>query len=212
MFTGIVQTLGRVTRVERAPSGARLGIDLGSLAEDTDYRESVCVSGACLTVAARAGTECLFDVIAETLSRTTLGKLRPGDRVNIELALRAGDPLGGHFVLGHVDATGTIERPGRAPEAEMHVRVPPALVDEIVPKGSIAVDGVSLTVVDVTADSFSCALVPTTLDETTLGSKRPGDDVNVETDILGKHVLRVLRRPAASGALTLEKLRESGFA
>ncbi len=213
MFTGIIRTLGRVTQVARTAEGARLGVELATLGDEAAYRESICVNGACLTVAERAGAECLFDVVDETLSRTTLGALQVGDRVNIEPALRVGDPLGGHFVLGHVDGIGTIENMRQSGgSSELIVRVPPTILEEVVPKGSVAVDGISLTVAATADQSFACAIVPTTLDETTLGSRRPGDKVNVETDILGKHVLRALRGSAEAGSITLDKLRRAGFA
>ena len=213
MFTGIIKGLAPAVTVASRVGGARIAIDLGPLAGDTAYGDSLCISGACLTVADRHGTVCEFDVLDETLARTTLGNLRPGDKVNIEPSLRVGDPLGGHFVLGHVDAVGEIAALTPAGDtAVMKVAVPASLVPEMVPKGSVAVDGISLTLVDVGDSFFTCALIPTTLKETTLGFKKSGDRVNVETDILGKHVARVLGKAGRSSAITLDKLREAGFA
>lgn len=211
MFTGIVRKVAPVVSVRAHSPGARIGIDLGALAEDSARGDSICVNGVCLTVAAKAGTVCEFDVVAETLSRTTLGRLRPGDRVNIEPSLRVGDPLGGHFVLGHIDGTGVVAAPPSGTPPVLRVSVGPDLTLQMVSKGSVAVDGVSLTLVDVHRDGFTCALIPTTLQDTTLGLRRPGDAVNIETDILGKLVARHLGSFGTASVLTMDKLRSSGF-
>ncbi len=212
MFTGIVKLLARVVRVSPVAGGARLAVDLGEAAHGAERGDSVSINGACLTVAARTGTVCEFDAIAETLSRTTLGELRPGDKVNIEPALRVGDQFGGHFVLGHVDAVGAVVGVPAGVEPTLKISVDAALTAQMAPKGSVAVDGVSLTLVDVGADHFTCALIPTTLQETTLGLKKPGEKVNVETDILAKLVARYLGAAAPSPGITLDKLRDAGFA
>jgi len=213
MFTGIVKRFAPVVTVRRSPAGARIGIDLGDLSGGVGHGDSVCVNGACLTAAGTQGTVCEFDVVAETLSHTTLGGLRPGVRVNIEPSLRVGDPLGGHFVLGHVDGIGAVSaRTGDGAAAMMTVTVAPELTVQMVAKGSVAVDGISLTLVEVGADRFTCALIPTTLSETSLGTASVGQPVNVETDVIGKHVARLLGAFGSASDLTLEKLREAGFA
>lgn len=213
MFTGIIKMLAPVEAVRRATGGARIVIDLEDLAAGAGRGDSVSVNGACLTVAEKRGSVCEFDAVAETLSRTTLGSLRPGDRVNIEPSLRVGDQLGGHFVLGHVDGIGEIAALTRAGEgAEMQVSADAALAALMVPKGSVAVDGISLTLVGVGKAHFTCAVIPTTLQETTLGSRRPGDKVNVEADLLGKMVAKLLASGGAPAGVTLDKLREAGFA
>jgi riboflavin synthase len=155
--------------------------------------ESVAVNGACLTVTARDAAACRFQAGPETLRRTNLGGLRPGDRVNLERSLRVGDRLGGHFVQGHIDGVGRIDR--RVPDGEWETvwfACPAELAAQMVSKGSAAVDGVSLTLVDVEAERFSVALIPHTLANTTLGFKRPGDPVNLETDLLAKYVQKCL--------------------
>lgn len=227
MFTGIIQAIGTIVGTEATPrtrGGApahRLEIDLGELATGLELGASVAVNGACLTLATKRDHIAGFDVVPETWRRTTLQALKPGDAVNLERALRVGDPIDGHFVQGHVDGTGIVERVERGqPEWKLTVRTDAALLPFIVPKGSIAIDGTSLTVVDVTAAGFSVAIVPTTLERTTLGQRRVRDQVNLETDILARLVVSRLTTlsPAAasmaaeSSALTLEKLRAGGYA
>ena len=195
MFTGLVQGLGRIERsVEEGP-GRRLVIAWPGLpAEDPlEPGESVAVNGCCLTVVAAAGPSFEVQAGPETLARTNLGDRRAGDRVNLERALRVGDRLGGHFVQGHVDTTAALRL--RRPEGEwefLAFEIEPGWTPLLVPKGSIAVDGVSLTVVDVAPDVFSIMLIPHTLAVTTLGLIRPGDRVNIEIDILAKHVQKLL--------------------
>ncbi len=213
MFTGIIQRVAPVRGVTSRPNGARLAVDLGDLAANVAHGGSVCVNGACLTVSETRGSVCEFDAVAETLSRTTLGSLRQGDDVNVEPSLRVGDQLGGHFVLGHVDGVGQIVATSQAGEGtEMRVTVDAALAAQMVSKGSVAVDGVSLTLVEVGDTEFTCALIPTTLEDTTLGRRRTGDAVNIETDILGKMVAKLLGGSAGTSGLTLDKLRNAGFA
>ena len=213
MFTGIIKQVATVQAVTPKGAGAQIIVDLGELAADTGRGDSVAVNGACLTVAEKRGTVCVFDAVAETLSKTTLRSLRAGDTVNIEPSLRVGDSLGGHFVLGHVDGVGTLVSLARSGEsAELRVAVDATLAAQIVPKGSVAVDGISLTVVRVGPSELTCAIIPTTLEETTLSRRRAGDRVNIETDILGKMVARLLGNPVASSGPTLDTLREAGFA
>lgn len=216
MFTGIIEHVGAVRGVRTTGDGARLTVDLGPLAEGLRGGDSVAVSGACLTAAALRGAEADFDVVTETLERTTLGALRAGARVNLERPLALGDRLHGHLVQGHVDGVATVRRVRTAGEWLVELDAPQALTQAMVPKGSVALDGVSLTVVDAGATAFSVALIPTTRAATTLGGLAAGDRANVETDLIGKYVRRYLSaggQPTASaGGLTLDRLREAGFA
>mgnify|MGYP006300815401 CR=1 FL=1 len=200
MFTGLIETIGRVVSADRTAGGVRLRVDLGPAADGVCLGDSINLGGACQTVAAIDGTVADFDTVAETLARTTLGDWRVGTAVNVERSLRPGDRLGGHFVAGHVDATGRVlkNRDG-AGGWILRVEAPEALVPEIAPKGSIAIDGVSLTVVEAGPPAVTVALVPTTLAETTLGRLAPGDRVNLETDLLAKYVRRVLASGAETG-------------
>jgi riboflavin synthase len=203
MFTGLVEKLGTVREIVPEGSGTRLSIEAGELAGQTVLGESVAINGACLTVVSRDTTSFAFQAGPETLARTNLGPLKPGDRVNLERSLQVGDRLGGHIVQGHVDAVGAVD--ARRPDGEwltMWFRCPGWLTAEMVSKGSIAVDGVSLTLVDVEPDRFSVALIPHTLAMTTLGFKQPGDAVNLETDIFGKYVIKYLRNLNFAGNAT----------
>lgn len=213
MFTGIIQHVGLVRTAGPAGRGARLVIDVGPLAELLTPGRSIAVNGACLTAAAVTGAEADFDAVAETLARTTLGRLRAATRVNLEPAVQAGGRLDGHIVQGHVDGTAEVASVKRGDQRVVELVAETALTDQMVPKGSVAVDGVSLTLVDVSDGRFSVALVPTTLEATTLGDLAAGQAVNVETDVIGKCVLRYLRRLSApaGGGLSLEKLKEAGF-
>jgi riboflavin synthase len=193
VFTGLVEVLGRVERVVKENAGQRLTLAWPNLTGSLAIGESVAVNGCCLTVIASDGEQ--FDVQAgpETLLRTNLGALRPGDRVNFERSLRVGDRLGGHFVQGHIDAKASLRQ--RRPEGEwefLEFTLDPVWMRLLVPKGSIAVDGVSLTLVDVDTDGFSVMLIPHTLAVTTLGLLSPGDSVNIETDVLAKHAAKLL--------------------
>ena len=215
MFTGIIQQVGSVTAVAATAAGKRLTINLGPLAEGLSIGDSVAVDGACLTAASLSGALAGFDIIAETLARTTLGLRAPGDPVNLERALRVGGALDGHMVQGHIDGVAVVERIERAAgQWVIHFSGERALTDDMVAKGSIAVDGVSLTLVEVADGRFSVALIPTTLERTTLGRRHVGDGVNIETDILGKYVRRMLAQADLSSSrppLTLERLRQAGF-
>lgn len=213
MFTGIVKRLAPVTAFRADAAGARIALDLGPLADTTARGDSVAVNGVCLTVAAKSGTVCEFDAVRETLSRTTLGELRVGRHVNVEPSLRVGDPLGGHFVMGHVDGVGRVADLDRsAQNAVIRVSCPADLTAQMVPKGSVTLDGIGLTLVDVGDGSFTCALIPTTLTETSLGQARPDDRMNVETDMLAKLVRSLLEKQTGGPGVTLDKLRETGFA
>lgn len=210
MFTGIIRQVSQVSSISPREGGARLAIDLGKLAGSVSRGDSVAVSGVCLTVTEKSGTVCEFDAVAETMSRTTLGALKAGARVNIEPSLRAGDQIGGHFVMGHVDAVGTVASMPTGPNPVIRIQANRETAAQLVEKGSVALDGVSLTVVDVSETAFTCALIPTTLADTTLGSKKAGDSINVETDVFGKYIQKYLGKK--TGAITIEKLRETGFA
>ncbi len=191
MFTGIVRELGEVEAVSARGDGARLEVRAPETAAGTGVGDSVAVNGACLTAVAADDGVLAFDVVAETLRRTSLGRLTPGSRVNLEPALRAGEPLGGHLVQGHVDGVGRVRRV----DAEgLEIAAPENLLRYCVEKGSIAVEGVSLTIAGLGESSFSVALVPHTREATTLGAASEGDELNLEADIVAKHVERLLER------------------
>src|SRR5262245_14063067 len=193
MFTGLVEALGTVRERTPAGAGCRLALSAPGLAGELSVGESVAVNGACLTVVAHDAEACQFQAGPGPLRRPTLGDLAVGDRVNLERSLRVGDRLGGHMVQGHVDGVGHVAE--RLPQGQWETvwfSCPPELAAQMVSKGSVAVDGVSLTVVDVAADRFSVALIPHTLEVTTLGFKQPGATVNQETDVLAKYVWKYL--------------------
>lgn len=193
MFTGLVETMGVVVHRIDQPPGCRLRISAAIAAEGAKLGDSICINGCCLTVIAIDGDLLDFEAGEETLSRTDLGELRDGSKVNMERSLAVGDRLGGHYVTGHVDALGElIEYREDPPWAHLRFRLPSGLASQVASKGSIAIDGVSLTVVEVDEDSFTVALIPHTLEVTTLGEKKVGDNVNLETDVLAKYVQRSL--------------------
>ena len=194
MFTGLVESLGTVISVISVAAGQRLNI-VDAIGADLSIGESVAVNGACLTVVECGDDEFAFEVGPETLLKTNLGNLVAGDRVNLERSLKVGDRLGGHFVQGHVDAVGIIDARLRNGDWEdVWFRCPADLTRLMVPKGSVAVDGVSLTLVNVESERFSVMLIPHTQAQTTLGFKRSGDGVNLEADMLAKHVAKLLGR------------------
>ncbi|MEY3986997.1 MAG: hypothetical protein RL080_337 [Actinomycetota bacterium] len=185
MFTGIVEELGRVVTRE----GSRLRIAATTVLEGSEMGASIAVNGCCLTlVATDSSSWWEADVSAETYSRTNLGSLSPGDPVNLERPMALGERLGGHLVLGHVDAVGTVV----ASAPDLVVRIPKDLMHLIVEKGSVTVDGISLTAFDLTAGTFRVAVIPHTMQVTTLGVRKPGDQVNIEMDVLAKHVERLV--------------------
>lgn len=219
MFTGIVEELGRVASIHLLPDSARLTVRAEKVLTDIRLGDSIAVNGVCLTAVDFRPGQFTADVMQETLRRTNLADLQTGSPVNLERALRLDSRLGGHLVSGHIDGTGLLRRirtKGIAREIEFSV-ADPALLTAIIPKGSIALDGISLTVIDVGADYFSISLIPHTVQETTLGLKKIGDKVNVETDMIGKYVARLLNgEKAAKGAstsdpLSLQFLAERGF-
>ncbi|MBR2837262.1 MAG: riboflavin synthase [Kiritimatiellae bacterium] len=208
MFTGLVQRIGTVRRVSR---GAGLVLEIAAdrpWAKPLEEGESVAVNGACLTVVKCDGSRFTADVLDETEARTGLGDLLPGAKVNLERALRAGDAMGGHIVQGHVDCRGTIaERRPRGRDFQLRIRCGRVLAAQSVLKGSVTVDGVSLTISAIGNDWVGVDLIPTTAAETTLGSKSVGDVVNLEGDIVGKYIARAAERPG----LTEEALAKAGF-
>ncbi len=209
MFTGIVESVGLVKRTTRKGEDILLSVGTSMNLDDVKTGDSIAVSGACLTVVEVANDGFSADVSAETLARTTLRSLKIGDRVNLEKALRLNAPLGGHFVLGHVDCIGHIrERRERSNSIIFGVEIEEASSRYIVRKGSVAVDGISLTVNTYEKNRFYVNIIPHTARETTLGFKKAGDQVNVETDILGKYVEKFVR---PDGGIDAAFLSEHGF-
>ncbi|WP_022852834.1 riboflavin synthase [Thermodesulfatator atlanticus] len=210
MFTGIVEGLGEIVKIESRARGRVFFIlspfDLG----DTQIGDSIAVNGVCLTVTALSGNQFAVDVSPETLKRSTLGSFKVGEKVNLERALRVGDRLGGHLVTGHVDGIGKVlKRELRGDFIFYTVKIPKDLARYVVEKGSIAIDGISLTVNQIKDDEVSLAIIPHTAKLTTIGFRNPGDEVNIEVDIIGKYVAKLLK-PYDKG-LTEEFLREHGF-
>ena len=196
MFTGIVRERGRVASMAQEGVGTRLEISAPETASSLAVGDSVSVSGACLTATAISNGNFAVTAVPETLSRTTLGRLVVGGEVNLEPALHAGDALGGHFVQGHVDAVGRVST---IDEGRVWVEAPPEVLRYCVEKGSITVDGVSLTIAGLRDDAFEVALIPHTLEVTTLGALERGDEVNLEVDVLAKYVERLIDRDTVSG-------------
>ena len=194
MFTGIVEEMGTIRAVHPNTTGASLDIEAHDVLGDAEIGASIAVSGVCLTVVSLGDGWWRADAVEETLRRTSLGRLKAGDRVNLERPVRLIDRLGGHLVQGHVDGVGTVSDRKVEPDGsvELSVKVPESLLRYVVEKGSIAVDGVSLTVAGVDGESFWVALIPHTQEVTTLGLRRPGDPVNLEVDLVAKYVERLM--------------------
>ena len=192
MFTGIVRERGRVVSVERGADDLRLRIEAPVTASQAAVGDSISVSGCCLTATALEDGRISFDAVPETLARTALARLAGGEDVNVEPAVRAGEPLGGHYVQGHVDAVGRVRSVDREDGVRVWIAAPPDVLRLCVEKGSITVDGVSLTIAKLVDDAFAVALVPHTLAATTLGGLQPGAEVNLEADVLAKYVERLL--------------------
>lgn len=195
MFTGLIREVGRVAAVDGGEGGVRLTVEAPATARDARPGDSIALSGVCLTVVDRTDGRLAFDAVPETLARSSLQTLEPGSRVNVEPALRAGEPLGGHYVQGHVDGVGRVR--SVEPEGDgrrIWVDAPAELMRYVVEKGSVAVEGTSLTVAGLDERGFAVALIPHTLGETTLGELEPGDPVNLETDVLAKYVEKLLAR------------------
>ncbi len=199
MFTGIVEELGTIASVEDQGDAIRLTVKAGLVLEDAGLGDSISVNGCCLTIAAMTEDTWTADVMQETLDKTSLYGVQPGDRVNLERAVTAEKRLGGHIVQGHVDGVGRVV--GRTPSEHwevVEVEMPPEMAKYLVDKGSITVDGVSLTVVEAGDDRFTVSLIPETLARTTLGFRQPGDRVNLEVDVIAKHVEKLVHAYTAA--------------
>jgi riboflavin synthase len=213
MFTGLIEAVCVVKSLSRTADSMQISIELGQIATGCKIGDSIAVNGVCLTIERRAGSVATFDVSSETLSKSALAGLQVASKVNIELAMSADARFGGHFVQGHIDGTATIKTIQRSDRfAEITFSAAPELMNSIVLKGSIAVDGISLTIARCDKNSFGVAVIPQTLEKTTLNSAKPGDVVNIETDIIVKAVKKYLQQilPQEQG-LTAEKLIELGF-
>ena len=214
MFTGIIEEIGIIARVDRTPRAARLTIAGQVIFSDLKLGDSVSVNGVCLTAASISDETFTADVMPETLDRSALGALGPGSRVNLERALPANGRLGGHIVMGHIDDTGKVANVRRDDNAIwIRIKADAALLRYIIPKGSIAIDGISLTVAQVDESGFSVSIIPHTADLTTLAKRRPGDAVNLEVDLVGKYVERLLtpQEPGAPPGITADFLTRHGF-
>ena len=212
MFTGIIEDIGSVESLANLREGKALTVATRLPDEGLAVGDSVAVSGVCLTVTGRGRGSFTADVSGETLARSTLGAVGPGARVNLERSLALTGRLGGHIVYGHVDGTGTIRGIRPLGEARVfHLQAEPSIMKFVVYKGAVTVDGVSLTVSAVRQDGFEVALIPITLERTTLGEARPGSRVNLEADIVGKYVFRCLEGDGKSAGVTLDFLKRHGF-
>lgn len=217
MFTGLIEAVEPVQSNTSSPAGRRLCVSLGKIAQGVKPGDSICVNGVCLTVSELKDGIATFDVMAETVRASTIGQLKAGEWVNVERAMAADGRFGGHIVQGHVDGIGTIKHIKKGKdEYIVTVGADSVFMEHVIPKGSVAIDGVSLTIVKVAKDRFTVSLIPTTLAETNLQKKRVGDPVNLEADIVSKWVVqrvnRILSDHESTSNLTLEKLRAKGFA
>ncbi|MHB1463212.1 MAG: riboflavin synthase [Armatimonadota bacterium] len=211
MFTGIIEEVGRVKAITSSQAGMRLTISSEKLRNLAKLGDSIAINGVCLTVTDILSDSLSFDAVPESMRRTTLGLLKAGDRVNLEDAVRVGEPMGGHIVQGHVDAIGTVRRlMDEGVSIRLSVDLEPDSLRYVVPKGSICVDGVSLTVADLTTSGFAVAIIPTTWRETVLAERGVGSSVNIETDVLGRYVERLLSG-STSNSVSEESLRRAGF-
>jgi riboflavin synthase len=213
MFTGIIEDRGRVHKVEYRGRAKRLTLEVSVDLTEVKLGDSINVNGACLTVVEKQGRTIGLDLSSETLKKTALAEIREGEYVNLERALRLSDRLGGHIITGHIDGTGVItERKKEQEFLHLRIRIPKSLSKYVVQKGSIAIDGISLTVNECKGEEIQMALIPYTTGTTTLGGKKIGDRVNVETDILGKYVEKMLdREDRGSGGVDRSFLEEHGF-
>ncbi|MGE5391067.1 MAG: riboflavin synthase [Deltaproteobacteria bacterium] len=214
LFTGIIEEIGQIKSIQRGGRSAHLHIKAELVLEDVKIGDSIAVNGVCLTVNEFDRQYFAADVMPETMDKTTLGSLNPGSPVNLERAMQLGGRMGGHIVQGHVDATGTILQKQALDIAHIfRISAPGDLLRYVVPKGSITVDGVSLTVIDVSSESFTVSLIPHTSGQTILGGKKAGDTVNLESDILGRYIEKLLK-PAGDSTqdgLDMNFLAENGF-
>jgi riboflavin synthase len=212
MFTGIVEELGKVISLETSGGGGRIAVQARKVLEGTRPGDSILVNGACLTVSSISSERVEMDLLGETLSRTNLGSLRPGDVVNLERSLTPQSRLGGHFVLGHVDGEGTITHFERAGEDwVLEIESSQEVVTRLSPKGSVAVDGISLTVVTVQGRRFTAHIIPHTLTTTNLKQRRPGEKVNIEIDVFARYMHDFLSRAGKLPGITEGQVRQAGF-
>ncbi len=213
MFTGLIEQVCVVKSSRRSADAMELVIDLGELAGECKIGDSIAISGACLTVSKLQGNIATFDVSSETLAKSNLGRLAAGSKVNVELSMKIGDRFGGHIVQGHVDGVAKIKAIDKRGEfADIRFGAERELVGQMVVKGSVAVDGISLTIAGMEGNSFRVAVIPETLKRTTLGEARIGDVVNIETDIISKIIKKQLENILPQGqTLTVEKLKQLGF-
>ena len=213
MFTGLIQAICTIKSVRPAPRAMVLTVELGDLAQDAKIGDSIAINGVCLTVSQKAGSCASFEVSSETMAKSAVGALKPQAKVNAESALKPTDRFGGHFVQGHIDGTATIKQVQRQGEfADITFAAGPELLSQMVVKGSVAVDGVSLTIAAMDNRTFTVAVIPQTLQTTTLGTAKPGDSVNIETDIIVKTAIKQLQSILPqTGKLSVERLKEMGF-
>ena len=212
MFTGLIEHVGVVVQVRTVPKGRELRIDLGPMAEGLEAGDSLAVDGACLTTAGVQGSQANFEVTATTLDTTILGGFGPGRRVNLERPITLHNRLGGHLVAGHVDGLATLGRWSAGDKGKIaYFQTEKSMTDYMISKGSVALNGVSLTIAELQDSSFSIAMIPETLARTNLGELRPGQKVNMETDLIGKYIAKFMAANRAQ-RLTLETLKEHGFA
>ena len=212
MFTGLIEDNGRITAIERRGAAAVLTMTTALPVSEIAIGDSVAVNGACLTVIAKRETALSFDVSPESLASTTIGNLRTGQTVNLERALRLGDRMGGHIVSGHIDCIGTLTRSSEIDRNRvLEFSLPAEHARYLVTKGSVAINGISLTVNTVTASGFSVNIIPLTQTTTTLAALTVGDQVNIETDIIGKYVERLVQPWSKTGGLSMKTLAENGF-
>ncbi len=213
MFTGLIEAICTVKSVRQSAGGLLLAVDLGKLAKETKIGDSIAINGVCLTVSRLEASLASFDLSGETLAKSTLGKLKPSSPVNAERALKATGRFGGHIVQGHIDGTATIKAINRHGQfADIKFVAGPELLDQMVVKGSVAVDGISLTIADMNRNFFSAAIIPETLEKTTLGRAKIGDTVNIETDIIVKTIKKQLEKILPQKqTMTAEKIKQLGF-
>lgn len=214
MFTGLVRCVAPVMEAAPFGGGKRFRIDISGLGRRAEVGQSIAVNGACLTISALSGTVAVFEAVTETVSRTNLGSLKTGSRVNLEPALKAGEALDGHMVLGHVDALAPVLAVDRdaADNRKLTIGLPANIRHLVADKGSVAVDGISLTVAEAGDDSFRVAVIPHTWDNTTLADLAVGGRVNLEADVLARYAARIMRfGTQASAGVTIDLLRENGF-
>jgi len=212
MFTGLIEDTGRITAIERRGAAAGLTLTTALPVSEIAIGDSVAVNGACLTVTAKTGTTLTFDVSPETVAGTTIGGLRSGSGVNLERALRLGQRMGGHIVTGHIDCIGQLARSSETDRnLVLEFTLPAENARYLVTKGSVAINGISLTVNKVTSNGFSVNIIPLTQVATTLSGLKAGDEVNIETDIIGKYVERLTAPWKQGGGLSIKTLAENGF-